>query len=339
MTGTHQHASEQEAPERAAVAAAVADAVRAPSIFNTQPWLWHGTGSTLALFADSSRQLPVVDPQGWQVLLSCGAALHHARVSLAAQGWAVEVDRPYGGQPLARLTLRGPAEPDEQAIALRAAIARRHTDRRPYRDEPVPAPVLATLAAAAGEQGASLHRVRLDQMPMLSVAVAAAAATELANPRYRIELMQWTHRPPWSNDGVPPETAVRHTPRRVPVRDFDLLQEEGLAVPAGGDRGAAFLVLHGPGREPADWLRAGEALSAVLLRATAAGLATAIFTDVLEVEHPRELVRGLLPGGTHPYVLLRCGHALDERPLPVAPRRAVHEVFSPDAAGATEAGG
>jgi hypothetical protein len=162
---------------------------------------------------------------------------------------------------------------------------------------------------------------------MLAVAVAAAAATEVANPRYRIEVIQWANRPEWSHDGVPPQTAVQHAPRRVPVRDFALFPEEGMPVAAGGDRGASYLVLHGPGQGRVDWLRAGEALSAVLLSAVQAGLAVAPFTDVLEVEHPRDLVRGLLPGPSHPYILIRCGYAPSAEPLPDAPRRAVDEVL------------
>jgi hypothetical protein len=188
-----------------------------------------------------------------------------------------------------------------------------------------------------------VHRVRLDQMPMLAVAVAGAQDSERADPRYRIELIQWTNRPEWSNDGVPPGTAVRRVPRRVPVRDFtpvsaagrvsNMADEQSLAVAPGGDRGAAYLILHGPGERALDWLRAGEALSSVLLTAAQAGLATAPFTDVLEVDHPRDLVRGLLPGLSHPYVLVRCGYPGSDQPLPAVPRREVDEVLHEVAAG------
>jgi hypothetical protein len=159
------------------------------------------------------------------------------------------------------------------------------------------------------------------------VATAAAATEELASSAYRIELVQWTNRPEWAGDGVPPKTAVRHAPRRVPVRDFALFPEEGMRVAPGGDRGSAYLVLHGPGEQPLDWLRAGEALSAVLLTAVGHELAVAPFTDVLEVEHPRDLVRGLLPGLSNPYVVIRCGYPPIGADLPAVPRRAVAEVL------------
>jgi hypothetical protein len=361
MSGTHHQGAHSGAAQ--ALVTAVGDAVQAPSIFNTQPWVWRTDASSLTLHADPSRRLPVVDPDGTMLLLSCGAALHHARVSLAAQGWAVEIDRqagPYGrGQPdpesgpvplaltdpLARIRLVGRTDPDPTAVQMRAAIPRRRTDRRPYGDDPVRPAVVAALAAAAWAQDTRLHRVRLDQMPMLAVAVAAAQAHELASPRYRIELIQWTNRPEWSNDGVPPATAVRHAPRRVPVRDFALpsgaTPEQGMPVPPGGDRGAVYLILHGPGEAPQDWVRAGEALSAVLLTAVNAGLAVSPFSDVLEVDHPRDLVRGLLPGleKQHPYLVVRCGHATGAPPVPASPRRGVDEVLHRDAVDTPAAAG
>ncbi|GAB3844007.1 nitroreductase [Dactylosporangium cerinum] len=61
----------------------------APSIHNTQPWRWRITGHLLDLFTDRSRVLAVTDPEARLATLSCGVALHHARMALAAQGWQV----------------------------------------------------------------------------------------------------------------------------------------------------------------------------------------------------------------------------------------------------------
>jgi hypothetical protein len=308
--------------------AAARAALRAPSIFNTQPWHWRNSGRALELRADWSRQLAVADPDGQSLLVSCGAALHHARISLAAAGWIADVDRTTGDRHLlARITLVRRATPDSDAVALREAIHVRRTDRRPFSDEPVPREILEALTSAAAGEGVRLHRVRMDQMPMLAIAVSLAGASEMADPAYRVELMRWTNRPEWSGDGVPAETAVAKVPRRVPVREFVLSPREGMAVTPGGDRGAAYLIVHGGGTEVGDWLRAGEALSAVLLTACSRGLAVAPLTDVLEVAHPRELVTGLLGGDGVPYVLVRCGYPSDSTPLAPSPRRDPAEVI------------
>ena len=54
--------------------------------------------------SDRSRQLPVLDPDGRSLLLSCGAALELARLGLAARGWRTDASR-----------LPDPDQPDQLA--------------------------------------------------------------------------------------------------------------------------------------------------------------------------------------------------------------------------------
>jgi nitroreductase len=303
---------------------AASSALRAPSIFNTQPWQWRVDANSLALRADRDRMLATTDPHGWLLLLSCGISLHHARVALAAAGWAVVVDRfpdPDDEDLLAVIRLLGPQAAAEEDRALYAAISARRTDRRPFGDEPVTAPIVDRLGQAVEREGVRLHDVRVDQMPMLAVAVASAEAVETSDPAYRTELLRWVNRPQWSNDGVPQDTGVAHVARRVPVRDFVVAPNTGMPVEPGGDRGSRYLIVYGDGEAPLDWLRAGEAVSALLLTAVSAGLGVAPISDVIEVERPRQLVRRLLPRPGQPYLIVRCGHPVDATPIADTPRR------------------
>ena len=60
----------------------------APSVHNTQPWAWRlVSADTIELHADRSRQLTETDPEGRDLVLSCGAALHHLVV--AAEGFGL----------------------------------------------------------------------------------------------------------------------------------------------------------------------------------------------------------------------------------------------------------
>src|SRR5579875_1051440 len=68
-------------------------ATYAPSVHNTQPWRLQLTGDRLNVYADRSRQLPVLDPSSRQLLISCGCAVMNARVSLAGGGAGVDVRR------------------------------------------------------------------------------------------------------------------------------------------------------------------------------------------------------------------------------------------------------
>ena len=310
--------------------AAARDALSAPSALNTQPWTWYVRGEALELYADRGRQLRVADPEGRLLLLNCGIALHHARVSLAAAGYAVAVRhlvKTFDDNVLARLQLGRPRPASAQDRAMREAIDRRRTDRRPFGDRHVPENMLAALAAAAEAENARLHVVGSGQMPMLAVAVAQAGTAEMSEPEYRLELMRWTNRPQWSGDGVPPEATVQRAPRRVPVRELALEPNAGQPVDIIGDRGAAYLVLYGTTDSATDWFAAGEAASNVLLTATSLGLATAPISDVIEVAHPRDLITGLLPAGGHPYLVIRVGWSDHADPIPPVARRRSDEAI------------
>src|SRR5207245_724562 len=60
----------------------VAQAARAPSIHNTQPWLFNWDGCSFELRADTHRGLSAIDPDGRELVLSCGAALYNLRLAL-----------------------------------------------------------------------------------------------------------------------------------------------------------------------------------------------------------------------------------------------------------------
>jgi nitroreductase len=302
-------------------------ALSAPSIFNTQPWRWVVHPASLELRADRTRQLHVVDPQGRLLTLSCGVALHHALISLPGTGTAVAL-LPDATDPdlLATLTLTGEPPPTPPPSPSRDAISRRRTDRRAFTPQPVAREVLATLDTACEEQGAHLYVLSWRQVPILALAAVRAGALQLSDSGYRMELADWTHRPPWSGDGLPPQTAVAAAPRRVPVRDFAPFGGAELPVGADSDSGASYAIVHTDADTPRDWLAAGMGLSAVLLTATGAGLGTAPISDVTEEPATRTQMRDLIPSG-YPQVAVRIGHPPADPP-PSTPRRLADDVIS-----------
>lgn len=313
-----------------ALAQAARQALHAPSVLNTQPWRWRIAGDTLELWADPERQLDVVDSAHRLLTVSCGAALHHALVALAGQGYRTRVDRladPEHPFKLATIRLDGRLDPTAADRNLLAAMSKRRTDRRAFTDETVPAAHLRQLTEVARRNGSGLHLVRFDQIPMLAVATAQAAEAELADPAYRSELGRWTSRPAEAGDGVPHSVAVQQGPRRIPVRDHALGGPAGLEIGADHDGGASFALLYGPTDTPDGWLRGGEALSAVLLTAVTLGLSTAPVSDPIEVPWPRALTRGLLTEGGEPYLVLRIGYGHGPEHLPPAPRRRFEDVI------------
>ena len=69
-------------------------AARAPSVHNTQPWKWRVGDSSVELLADEARRLRATDQDGRDLMLSCGAALHHLRVATSEAGPAMRAARP-----------------------------------------------------------------------------------------------------------------------------------------------------------------------------------------------------------------------------------------------------
>ncbi|MEU0515405.1 NAD(P)H nitroreductase [Amycolatopsis sp. NPDC006125] len=320
-------------PDDYTVNAALALAVRAPSVHNTQPWRWRIGDRTVHLYADPSRQLPETDPDGRDLLLSCGAALHHLRVGFAALGWRAEVHRlPNPAEPghLAAVELHR-HEPGLEEIALAAAIPRRRTDRRRHSSWPVPDSHIETMAARAADEGVILREATGSARYHLAEAVFEAARRHAADPAYRMELAAWSGRH-FSTEGVPAVNAPAPdpTPGALPGRPF---ADPQLAQPPGTkgeDDETVLLVLGTASDDPLSRLRAGEATSAVLLTATNLGLASCPLTEPLEITGTRQQVRDRVTGGTMPQMVLRVGWApVNADPLPATPRRPLAEVVTP----------
>ncbi|WP_033262738.1 Acg family FMN-binding oxidoreductase [Amycolatopsis vancoresmycina] len=320
-------------PDDFTVKTAVAMAVRAPSVHNSQPWSWRLGDSSLHLYADPGRRLPETDPDGRDLILSCGAALHHARVGFAALGWAAEVHRlPNPGEPdhLAAVTLH-PHDPSQDEIAMAAAIPRRRTDRRRHSSWAVPRGHVEAMSRAAAAEGTVLRAAENSARYYLATAIEEAADRHAGDPAYRTELAAWSGRH-FSPDGVPARNtpAPDDTPGALRTRPF---ADPLLAQPAGAtaeDGETVLLVLSTASDDRMSRLRAGEATSAVLLTANAFGLSSCPLTEPLELPDVRDTVTERVTGGSFPQMVLRTGWApANAEPLPATPRRALDDVLQP----------
>lgn len=289
----------------------------APSVHNTQPWRWRVQPDRLELFAERQRQLGATDPQGRLLMLSCGAALHHARIALAAEGWSAQVEHmPAGGDPdlLAYLIPTGRASAAAETMGLVQAMQVRRTDRRPVSDEPVPAASLDTIIAAAGD-GVGLQPLNRDQVIALASAATRAGSVEAADRQIAGELAYWTSRAAAEGVGVPEAVLPLQMPETtVPGRDFG--RPGTLPVGPGHDRAAHYAVLFGADDEPEGWLRGGAAMSAVWLTAAQLGVSVLPLSAVVEVSATRQTLRRILSGLGYPYIVLRLGLADPEHAGP-----------------------
>ena len=306
----------------------LAAAVAAPSMHNTQPWRFRVRrySQVIELRADPARALPHSDPVGRAVHIACGAALFNLRLGAAVAGREPVVKLlPDPLQPvlLASVRLAGPYRALPAELELHAAIARRHTNRLPFSDRPVPPGVLAELVEAARVEGAMLHVLDHDETVRVLGLVRDSERDQLADPEYRAELARWAGGAR-DQDGIPDSAlGPRAFDGPTPVRDFT----PGRARPGGyawfeKTPQLAMLSVHVGDR--ASWLRAGQALQRVLLTATARGIATSPLTQPLETADAWQ-VRDPRSGHEQPQMILRIGYGL---PVPSTPRRPVSQVLN-----------
>ncbi|MBC2935161.1 nitroreductase [Nocardioides sp. zg-1228] len=258
----------------------IAGAASAPSVRNTKPWRWRASADVLELFADRSRRLPSTDPDGRDMVISCGAALHHAQAIAAALGWSATVTRrpdPERPDLLARLDLAS-GTPAPGGDAVLAAVEQEGADPRPPASRPVPREHLEHLAAAAttwGTIGRALtdrdERSRVDRL-------ISRAATLQGQDRAAVsEQEAWI---------------ARATP-------------EGFAPPGPVD---GLVMLLDRDDTPESWLRAGEGLSTMWLAAAEEGMSIVPLPQVIEVTQTREALRAeVLDGLGHPLLLVGVG--------------------------------
>jgi hypothetical protein len=304
-------------------------ACRAPSYHNSQPWLWEFGDDELRLYVDADR-LVSTDGSGRQALISCGAALDHLRVALAAEGFRANVDyypNPNNHRHVASVTISAISYITEAHRRRAEAIWMRHTDRLPLAAPPDWPSFERSMRAAVTDQPSmvdvltDLDRRDLEEASMLSESL------RMYDSAYHQEMHWWTA-PFEVSDGIPHDALVSAAESdRVAIgRTFPVThhRERRLEVPE--DR-STVVVISAADDTRRDVLGCGETLSAILLEATLAGLATGILSHVTEVPASRDIVAELT-GRSYPQVLVRIGlaPALEDAPVRT-PRRPLSDVL------------
>ncbi|MEV8503557.1 nitroreductase family protein [Actinoplanes sp. NPDC051475] len=302
---------------------AVAAAVRAPSLHNSQPWRFRLHDGMIEVLADRSRQLTVADSAGWAVRIACGAATFNARMALAVAGRPAQVLLHPHGDLIARLTPATPRPATYAEADLAAAIPRRYSNRRPFWPDAVPSEIRVRLIEAAREETAWLD--------LLVGGTALTAFGEIArsadrvlrrDPRYQAEFFAWAHADA-ARDGVPVTAGA------PAAESYDLLpqrpySERRRAAGRDFEPEPLLAVLGTDADRPVDQVAAGQALQRVLLTATDAGLATSMISQPIEVPAARGQLRRSLGRTGVPQIALRVGFGQAGR---VTPRRPLDDVL------------
>jgi hypothetical protein len=273
-------------------------ACRAPSYRNSQPWSWIIDHSQLQLFIAPER-VPSIDHAGRQSLISCGAALDHLRVAMAASHYDCQVNYFPSANSLAYLASIdiAPANCVSELQRRRArAISDRRSVRRPY-DEP----------PNWSQFEPRMHSDVDCRFTYLDV-IAEGDRAEITESTLLAEQLK-----PFESDTNHWDTSPSEQDRyeRAEVKsDHSVL----LVLSAVEDTRRAIF-------------GCGEALSQVLIDATMAGFATSVMSRAVEVGATRDIVADIV-GRSLPQVIVRIGaHRNGDVLPPPAPRRPLSEVL------------
>ncbi|HEX9049520.1 MAG TPA: hypothetical protein VF841_03220 [Anaeromyxobacter sp.] len=312
-------------------------AVLAPSRHNTQPWIFEIEGDEVLVFTDTSRALPVADPDGRQLVMSCGAAAVNLRLAAAHFGLATstEVIPAHRRDGLvARIRLEERRATTAEAEEMYQAIPRRRTNRLPLDGRDPPDGLVTALLRDARREGAWLRPVDEPERCAVAELVAEGDRAQWSSSRFRAELAQWTRSNGTTRRDGMPGYALGLSDAAARLQPLVARFTNPAAAEADRDRRRArgckaLLVLSTPRDGKAEWFVAGEALQRILLRAGARGLFASYFAQPIETPDLRLRLQDVLVEPGLPQIMFRLGYGRDVRPVP---RRPVDEVLRREAA-------
>lgn len=303
-------------------------ATAAPSLHNSQPWLFECTPASIKVRVDPSRTLDAADPDRRSMMLAGGAALLNLRVAMLAEGVTPLVfPLPNPGDPdlIAVVRPDGAYRPTPADRGLAAAIPRRHTNRHPFLPDAIPEQLVNSLRRAARTESSWLTAFTPAQLSGLRRLLTTAHHTQLDDPRFVTEWNAWTARAEPDLDGVPRRSSgpLPEPQDMWVLRDFSAGTARTRTPGKDFESDPLIVVVETFNDLRLAQLNAGQAMQRVLLTATAEGLATSFLSQVVEVPQTRTALRELTGGRLWPQIVLRLGYG---SPTPPTPRRPLDEV-------------
>ncbi|VEP12702.1 Nitroreductase [Hyella patelloides LEGE 07179] len=314
-------------------------AVLAPSGHNTQPWLFKMVDDVIELYADTTRALPIVDPNHRELIISCGAALFNLRLAMRHFGYQDILEifpEPQNPNFLARISFGSKRIAKAEEHFLFRAIPKRCTNRLPFLNRQLPKSLMSELEFAASSEQAWLQVISQiipeDDREAVINLIAKGDRLQMANPLFRQELAQWIHSgKSGSHDGI--TAYAQGMDERLDtiaplisfaVRSFDLGKSQSVKDQKLAAKAPILMLLSSKHDTPQDWLAIGEALEHLLLRARIDDVWASFFNQPIQTSELRSQIQALFPENGYPQILLRLGYAKDPKPTP---RRPVEEVL------------
>jgi hypothetical protein len=340
-------------------------ATLAPSIHNSQPWAFRiQNNNTIELYGDRKRALPVVDPIGRELTISCGTALGYLQITISHFGYKYKTEllsaydmEKSDKQPLAKISIydeSGSNNIDVKSLQkedndrLFGAIPKRRTSRFRFEDRIIPDilqagfyyivdkyPQYQDQQKNQEQEPIWLHITEASkEKDALAELVAHGNHLLMSDKHFVNELIQWA-RP--NNNFPSKKNSVSHYALGITnfisrinpysVKSFQISKKQDEKVHELAATSPVLAILGSYSDRPLDWINTGIALSNILLLASSENVCCSFLNQPIQVPQMRlKLLNIIRKEKGFPQILLRMGYSRqDIRPTP---RRDVEETLT-----------
>lgn len=291
-------------------------AVLAPSAHNTQPWRWEIAGGSLLVYRDPAHTLAVGDPTLRETTLSIGTFIENFIIAANHWGHGVTVSDTVwtvNDELFAKLTVADSAQALTVDPALFDGLVKRHTNRGPYKPEPI-APELVEKLTALAEFGVGIFPI-VDPAAKERIAQLVGQGTKIALSMrpMRQELSELIFREDQPRESgmmlesmmeQPPATTVDHVAWFK--EEFDVDQEAAYWQQVFATS-PLHVVIGTQADGPEAWLNAGRVMERVLVLAAANGLNHSLAAAPVEIPPLAPQLRKEADMAYRPQALFRLG--------------------------------
>ena len=312
----------------------VAQAVKAPSGHNTQPWKFRQNESAVEVYPDFDRRLPVVDPDDRELFVSLGCAVENLCLAAQTKGYKSAVSVGDTGVVMVSLAEEAGVKPSP----LFNQIDTRQTNRSVYNSEEIALDVLKKLQSIRSEKGISVHYYarQTKQFNDIEQYVLQGNTNQMQKEAFKAELKSWMRfnkkHQDQTLDGLSYAVfGAPNVPRWMaePIMSMAINTRTQNKADREKIDSASHLVLFTT-RENSrrEWVNLGRTLQRFLLTATELGIAHAYLNQPNEQpEIAAEMAKTLDLDGEYPTVLLRVGYGEQQA---YSRRRPIGDVIAAD---------
>jgi nitroreductase len=305
-------------------------AILAPSIHNTQPWIFSLIDdNSIEIYADRRRTLRVIDPTCRELAISCGAALGYLLITIKHFGYKYKTEllpltsgeRRGNEDLLARVNVYDNSNSEGNSSnteihslqeddnnRLFGAITRRRTNRFRFEERTLPDILLAGFYYIAHKYPHYQYQSQVkkgdpiwlhmaeetEEKNALAELVARGDRLQSSDKHFRGELTSWVNlNRTHRRDGIPGYALeLCHFLRLGPfaVRRFNISKKRAELNRESAIRSSALAVLGSYSDRPLDWIITGMALANILLLARSEDIWCSFLNQPIQIPELRHKV-------------------------------------------------